>query len=78
MLIFHLVVVSRVVCLLQGCVCLKLVMLRGVSYFMVVAKTVVCLVSLDGVWQWFSLTWELVGGIYEWEHERTYLMSSIC
>jgi hypothetical protein len=61
MLIFFLLAVSRVVCLLQGCVYLKLVMLCGVSYFMVDAKTMVCLVSRDGVWQWFSSAWEVVG-----------------
>jgi hypothetical protein len=44
---------------------LKLVVLHGVSYFMAVAKIVVCLVSLYGVWQWFSLTREIVGGIDE-------------
>jgi hypothetical protein len=78
MLIFFLVAVSWVVCLLQGCVYLKLVMLRSVSFFMVAAKKMVCLVSLDGVWQWFSSTWEVVGGIYEWECGRTYLTSSSC
>jgi hypothetical protein len=46
---FFFVAMSWVVCLLQGCVYLKLVMLRGMSYFMVAAKIVVCLVSLDGV-----------------------------
>jgi hypothetical protein len=78
MLIFFLVVVSWVVCSLQGCVYLKLVMLHGVNYFMVAAKSVVCLVSFDGVWQWFSLAWEVVGEINEWECRKTYLMSSIC
>jgi hypothetical protein len=75
MLIFFLMAMSWVVCLLQGCVYLKLVMLCGVSYFMVDAKIVVCFVSFDGVWQWFSLTWEVLGGIYEWECGRIYLMS---
>jgi hypothetical protein len=78
MLIFFLAAVNWVFRLLQGCVDLKLVMLCGVSYFMVAAKTMVCLVSLDGVWQWFNSTWEVVGGIYEWERERTYLISYIC
>jgi hypothetical protein len=61
----------------QGCVYLKLVELRNVNYFMAVAKIVVCLVSFDGNWQRFSLAWEVVGGIYEWECERTYLRSYI-
>ncbi len=46
---------------------LKLVVLRDVNNIMVVAKTMDCLVSLDGVWQWFILAWEVIGGIYEWE-----------
>jgi hypothetical protein len=35
--------------LLPGGVYLKLVVLRGVSYIMAVAKIAVCLVSVDGV-----------------------------
>jgi hypothetical protein len=76
-LIFFLMVVSWVVCLLQDCVYLKLVVLHNVSYFMVVVITVVCLVSLDGVWQWFSLVKKVVGGIDEWECGKTYLTSCI-
>jgi hypothetical protein len=38
MLIFFLVTMSWVICMLQGCMYLKLVMLHGVSYFLVVAK----------------------------------------
>lgn len=30
-----------------------------------------------GVWRWLCLAWEVVGGIYEWEHEITYLTSYI-
>jgi hypothetical protein len=55
---------------------LKLVVLHGVSYIMVVIKIIVCLVSFDGVWRWFNSTWEVVCGIYEWEY-RTYLTSYI-
>ncbi len=44
---------------------------------MVVVITVVCLVSLDGVWQWFSLVKKVVGGIDEWECGKTYLTSCI-
>jgi hypothetical protein len=62
---------------MQGGVYLKLVVLRGVSYIMAATKIAVCLISLDGVWQWLRSTWEVVGGIYEWEHERTYLTSCI-
>jgi len=56
---------------------LKLVELRGVSYFMVVAKITVCLVSFRGNWQWFNLAWEVVGEIYDWEHGKTYLTNCI-
>jgi hypothetical protein len=56
---------------------LKLVELRGVSYFMAVAKIMICLVSFDGNWQQFNLAWEVVGGIYDWEHGKTYLTSCI-
>jgi hypothetical protein len=62
---------------LQGGVYLKLVVLRGVNYIINAAKIVVYLVSLDGVWQWLCSTWEVVGGIYEWEHKRIYLTSCI-
>jgi hypothetical protein len=77
MMIFFFVVASWVVCLLQGCVYFKLVMLCGVSCFMAVATIVVCLISLDGVWKWFNLVGEVVDGIDEWEHKRTYLTSCI-
>jgi hypothetical protein len=77
MMIFFFVAVSWVVCLLQGCVYLKLVVVHGVSCFMAVATIAVCLSSLDGVWQWFSLVREVVDGIDEWEHGRTYLTSCI-
>jgi hypothetical protein len=58
------------VCLLKGDVYLKLVVLRGVSYIMAVAKTTVCLVSLDGVWQWLKLNlggcwWNLGVGVWK-------------
>lgn len=74
---FFLVVVIWVVLLLQDCVYLNLVLLHGVSYFMVIAIIVVCLVSLDGVWQWFSSVKEVVGGTDEWEGGKTYLTSCI-
>jgi hypothetical protein len=76
-LIFFLVVVSWVVCLLQDRVYLKLVVLHGVSDFMVVAIIVLCLISFDEVWQWFSLMKKVVGGIDEWECGKTYLTSCI-
>ncbi len=47
------------------------------SYFMAVAKIMICLVSFDGNWQQFNLAWEVVGGIYDWEHGKTYLTSCI-
>jgi hypothetical protein len=56
---------------------LKLVELRGVNYFMVVAKITICLVSFDGNWQRLNLAWEVVGGIYDWERGKTYLTSCI-
>jgi hypothetical protein len=62
---------------MQSGVYVKLMVLRGVSYVMAATKIVVCLVSFDGVWRWLSSTWEVVDGIYEWEHERTYLTSCI-
>jgi hypothetical protein len=31
-------------------------------------KKVVCLVFLDGFWQWWCLVEVVVGGTYEWEH----------
>ncbi len=40
---------------------LKLVVLHGVSDFMVVAIIVLCLISFDEVWQWFSLMKKVVG-----------------
>jgi len=42
---------------------------------MVVTKTTICLVSFDGVWQWFTSAREVVGGIDEWECGKTYLTS---
>jgi len=41
-----------------------------VSYIMAVAKTTVCLVSLDGVWQWLKLNlggcwWNLGVGVWK-------------
>jgi hypothetical protein len=78
MLLFFFVAVSWVVCLLQGCMYLKLVVVVcGVSCFMAIATITICLISLDGVWQWFILVGEVVDGIDEWEHGRTYLMSCI-
>ncbi len=68
-------VVSWVICLLQDCVYLKLVVLHGVIYFMVVTKTTICLVSFDGVRQWFTSAREVVGGIDEWECGKTCLTS---
>ncbi len=47
--------------------------LRGVNYIMAIAKAMICLIFLDGVWQLFNSAWEVVGGIYEWELKRTYL-----
>jgi hypothetical protein len=62
---------------LQGGVYRKLVVLRDVNYIMATTKTIVCLVFFYGVWQWLYLAWEVVGGIYEQEHEITYLTSYI-
>jgi len=77
MLIFFLMAVNYIVCLLQGDVYLKLVVLRGVNYIMATTKTIVCLVSLNGVWRWLYLAWEVVGGIHEWEHKIIYLTNCI-
>ncbi len=75
MVIFFLVAMSWIVYLLQGGVYLKLVVLHDVNYIMVATKTTICLVFLDGVWRWLNSTWEVVGGIYQWECKRTYVMN---
>ncbi len=53
----------------------KLVVLGGVIYFMTTIKIVVCLVFLDEFWQWWHLVEMVVGGTYEWEHAKAYIMS---
>jgi hypothetical protein len=50
---------------------MKPVVVHGVSCFMAAATITICLISLDGVWQWFSLVAEVVNGIDEWGHRRT-------